>query len=94
MNWASGHGRGTSEPIGEEEYDMARERLKSPVSVLTMIETSQHEALRLIAFNERISVAELVREGIDEVIRKHGKSRKPVKVTVAATDRVKAAAAR
>ena len=41
---------------------MPRGKLTAPVSVLTMIESEQHEALRLIAFNERRSVAELVRE--------------------------------
>lgn len=66
---------------------MPRERLTSPVSVLTTIEATQHEALRLIGFNERRSVAELVREGIDEVISKHAKSRKPAKLKVAATGR-------
>ena len=44
---------------------MPRGKLTAPVSVLTMIESEQHEALRLIAFNERRSVAELVREGIE-----------------------------
>ena len=33
-----------------------------------MIESEQHKALRLIAFNERRSVADLVREGIAEVV--------------------------
>ena len=32
---------------------MPRGKLTAPVSVLTMIESEQHEALRLIAFNER-----------------------------------------
>lgn len=72
---------------------MPREKLNSPVSVLTTIEASQHETLRLIGFNERRSVAELVREGINEVIRKHAKSQKPVKLAVAGTNRVKAAVA-
>ena len=48
---------------------MPRGKLTAPMSLLTMIESKQHEALRLIAFNERRSVAELVREGIAEVLR-------------------------
>ena len=41
---------------------MPRGKLTAPVNLLTMIESEQHEALRLIAFNERRSVAELVRQ--------------------------------
>jgi hypothetical protein len=59
-----------------------------------MIESAQHEALRLIAFNERRSVAEFVREGIAEVIKKHGKSRRPAKLHVVKEERVRAAAGR
>ena len=73
---------------------MPRSKLTAPVSVLTMIESSQHEALRLIAFNERRSVAELVREGIAEVIKKHGKSRRPARVHVAKEERIRASAGR
>lgn len=73
---------------------MPRSKLTSPVSVLTMIESAQHEALRLIAFNERRSVAELVREGIAEVIKKHGRSRRPAKLHVVKEERVRAAAGR
>ena len=73
---------------------MPRSKLSSPVSVLTMIESEQHEALRLIAFNERRSVAELVREGIAEVIKKHAKSRKSVKVHVVKEERVRKTARR
>lgn len=73
---------------------MPRGKLTSPVSVLTMIETAQHEALRLIAFNERRSVADLVREGIAEVIKKHAKSRRPATLHVVKEERVRAAAGR
>ena len=73
---------------------MPRSKLDAPVSVLTMIESAQHEALRLIAFNERRSVTELVREGIAEVIKKHAKSRKPAKVHVVKEERVRAATGR
>ncbi len=73
---------------------MAREKLTSPVSLLTMIESAQHEVLRLIAFNERRSVADVVREGIAEVIKKHGKSRRSARVHVVREERVRAAAGR
>lgn len=73
---------------------MPRGKLTAPVSVLTMIETAQHEALRLIAFNERRSVAELVREGIAEVLKKHAKSRRPARVHLVKEERVRAAAGR
>jgi hypothetical protein len=73
---------------------MPRGKLKAPVSVLTMIEGEQHEALRLIAFNERRSVADLVREGIAEVLRKHARSRRPARVRVAKEERIRAAAGR
>ena len=73
---------------------MQRGKPTAPVSVLTMIESEQHEALRLIAFNERRSVAELVREGIAEVLRKHAKSRRPARVHVVKEERVRAAAGR
>lgn len=73
---------------------MPRSKLTSPVSVLTMIESAQHEALRLIAFNERRSVAELVREGIVEVIKKHAKSCRPAKLHVVKEERVRTATGR
>jgi hypothetical protein len=73
---------------------MLRGKLKAPVNVLTMIESEQHEALRLVAFNERRSVADLVREGITEVPKKHSKSRRPARVHVVKEERVPAAARR
>jgi len=73
---------------------MPRGKLTAPVSLLTVIESQQHEALRLIAFNERRSVAELVREGIAEVLKKHAKSRRPARVHVVKEERVRAAAGR
>ena len=73
---------------------MPRGKLTDPVSLLTMIESDQHEALRLIAFNNRCSVAELVREGIAEVLKKHAESRRPARVHVVKEERVRAAAGR
>ncbi len=73
---------------------MPRGKLTTPVSLLTMIESEQHEALRLIAFNQRRSVAELVREGIAEVLKKHARARRPARVHVVKEERVRAAAGR
>ncbi len=51
---------------------MARERkLEAPVTLFAAIETDQHEGLRLIAFKERRSLADVVREAIDEFLKKH-----------------------
>ena len=72
---------------------MPRGKLTAPVSVLTMIEREQHEALRLIAFNERRSVADLVREGIADLLKKRSRSRRPARLHVAKEERVRAAAA-
>jgi hypothetical protein len=45
-------------------------RVKNPVTVTTVIEEAQHEALRYIAFRERMAMAELVRKALDEFIKK------------------------
>lgn len=51
---------------------MARERkLEAPVTLFAAIETDQHEGLRLIAFNERRSLADVVRQAIDEFLERH-----------------------
>jgi len=48
---------------------MAREKkLKSPVTLFAAIETEQHEQLRKIAFEERRSIADVVREAIDRLV--------------------------
>jgi len=48
---------------------MAREKkLKSPVTLFAAIESEQHEVLRRIAFEERRSIADVVREAIDQLV--------------------------
>jgi hypothetical protein len=48
---------------------MAREKkLKAPVTLFAAIESDQHELLRKIAFEERRSIADVVREAIDRLI--------------------------
>ena len=50
---------------------MAREKkLEAPVTLFAAIETHQHEGLRLIAFRQRRSIADVVREAIDEFLEK------------------------
>jgi hypothetical protein len=48
---------------------MAREKkLEAPVTLFAAIEASQHESLREIAFRERRSLADVVREALSEFI--------------------------
>jgi len=50
---------------------MAREKkLESPVTLFAAIETEQHQALREIAFHERRSIADVVREAISQYVAK------------------------
>jgi Arc/MetJ-type ribon-helix-helix transcriptional regulator len=51
---------------------MAREKkLEAPVTLFAAIEAHQHEGLRVIAFRQRRSIADVVREAIDEFLQKH-----------------------
>ncbi|GEM_PF-1348813 len=43
-------------------------KLQAPVTLFAAIEAKQHEALREMAFKERRSIADLVREAIDALI--------------------------
>jgi len=50
---------------------MARERkLEAPVTLFAAIETEQHQALREIAFEQRRSIADVVREAISQYVGK------------------------
>lgn len=52
---------------------MAKERkIESPVTLFAAIEREQHERLRTAAFEERRSMAELVREALDQYLVKRG----------------------
>lgn len=46
----------------------APKRLEKPVYVTTILETSQHETLKLIAFKKRKPMAELIREALERYI--------------------------
>ena len=51
---------------------MGREKkLEAPVTLFAAIESKQHEALRLIAFRERPSLADVVREALSDFIEKN-----------------------
>ncbi len=44
-------------------------KLQSPVTLFAAIEESQHEAIRYIAYKEKKSIAEVVREALDGYIK-------------------------
>jgi hypothetical protein len=50
---------------------MAREKkLEAPVTLFAAIETAQHQALREIAFEQRRSIADVVRDAINQYVAK------------------------
>ncbi len=49
-------------------------KLESPVTLFAAIEEKQHSALREIAFKERRSLADLVREALDAFLQGREKS--------------------
>jgi len=46
-------------------------KLTAPVTLFAVIEAEQHEALRAIAFAERRSLADLVREALGAFLAQH-----------------------
>ncbi|MBF0403536.1 MAG: hypothetical protein H7843_12995 [Nitrospirota bacterium] len=52
----------------------APKRLKKPVHITTVVEESQHEALRYFAYMEKRPIANLLREAIEDFIK--GKTQK------------------
>ena len=55
-------------------------KLEAPVTLFAAIESEQHELLRTIAFQEHRSIADVVRQAIDEFV---GRQVKPPKATKA-----------
>ena len=53
-----------------------QKKLESPITLFAAIEASQHEALRTIAFKERRSMADVVREALDQYIGSQTKAKK------------------
>ncbi|MCG6551167.1 MAG: hypothetical protein L7F77_02470 [Candidatus Magnetominusculus sp. LBB02] len=47
----------------------APRRLKKPVHITTVVEESQHEALRYFAYTEKRPIANLLREAIENFIK-------------------------
>jgi hypothetical protein len=43
-------------------------KIEAPITLVAVIESAQHEALRRLAFAERRSLADVVREAIDKLI--------------------------
>ena len=48
-----------------------KKKLEGPVTLFAAIEAKQHEALRAIAFREKRSLADVVRQALDEYLRQH-----------------------
>jgi hypothetical protein len=46
-------------------------KLASPVTLFAAVEADQHEALRAIAFSERRSLADVVREALAAFLARH-----------------------
>lgn len=59
---------------------VAERKLETPVTLFAAVEAKQHEALRELAFKEKRSLADLVREALDEFIRSRTKARKVARV--------------
>ena len=53
-------------------------KLSEPVTLFAAIESEQHEALRAIAYSERRSLADVVREALSGFIAQHPARRRPV----------------
>lgn len=48
-----------------------KKKLEGPVTLFAAIEAKQHEALRTIAFREKRSLADVVRQALTEFIEHH-----------------------
>ena len=54
-------------------------KLEAPVTLFAAIEAEQHEALRLLAFQEHRSIADIVRQAIDDFLEARTKPAKGTK---------------
>ena len=62
-------------------------KIEAPVTLFAAIESEQHEALRLFAFRERRSMADVVRAALAEFLQRHvetGSTSEAVRSTSAA----------
>ena len=53
-------------------------KLTAPVTLFAAIEAEQHKALRSIAFSERRSLADVVREALDGFLAQHPARRRAI----------------
>jgi len=49
-----------------------QKKVERPVTVTTVIEEAQHEALRALAYQKHIPMARLVRQALDEFLKNQG----------------------
>ncbi len=56
-----------------------QKKLEGPVTLFAAVESRQHEALREIAFKERRSLADVVREALDEFLKRRAGRRASAK---------------
>ncbi|GEM_PF-4255570 len=68
-------------------------KLEAPITLVAIIEEAQHEALRRIAFAERRSLADVVREAIDTLLEERA-GKPPHSPPVVVEKRRKAGSAR
>ena len=54
-------------------------KLETPVTLFASIEAEQHDTLRTIAFQEHRSIADIVRQAIDELIERRAKPARTTK---------------
>ena len=57
-----------------------KKKLEGPVTLFAAIESKQHELLRTIAFREKRSLADVVRQALSEFTERHNKARTLVRV--------------
>ncbi len=57
-----------------------KKKLEGPVTLFAAIEAKQHEQLRTIAFQERRSLADVVRQALSEFTARHQKARTPARI--------------
>lgn len=57
-----------------------KKKLEGPVTLFAAIEAKQHELLRTIAFREKRSLADVVRQALSEFTERHNKARTLVRV--------------
>jgi hypothetical protein len=66
-------------PVRVPRQRAGDKKLEAPVTLFAAIEAAQHEALRSIAFAERRSLADVVREALAEFLAQHPAPRPPIR---------------